>query len=156
MVCFIPVNSLTAFAFVRRLPMLFNLIAFCCNVGPNGTFVSTTESSAKYIDGPTLLYGTVSGAIGMVLSLTQPAFTILEKIQTGMSDTVETYGLMNNATYRSFTTDRKQSKARGVIDGDLVQRFLQLSSDMRQRVAEQYGFVVSDAVEVLETIARVY
>uniref|UniRef100_A0A1B0DIH4 Uncharacterized protein n=1 Tax=Phlebotomus papatasi TaxID=29031 RepID=A0A1B0DIH4_PHLPP len=94
------------------------------NVGEN-----TTQTSGC------VLYGTISGAIGLVTQIPINFYEILKNLEERLTHTIKSVGKISHSTWRSFHTDTKMEPCEGFIDGDLVESFLDLSRDkMRETV----------------------
>lgn len=76
-----------------------------------------------------ILYGTVSGAIGLVTQIPPDFYEFLHSLEERLAQTIKSVGKIDHAFYRSFNTDMKQEPCEGFIDGDLVESFLDLSRD---------------------------
>lgn len=88
-----------------------------------------------------ILYGTVSGAIGLVTQLTPEFYEFLHHLEERLSHTIKSVGKIDHAFWRSFHTDMKTEPCDGFIDGDLVESFLDLSREKMKEVAS--GLMVS-------------
>ena len=75
---------------------------------------------------PRLIFGTVSGMIGVVISLPESDFNVLKLLQKAMKEVIKGIGGLSHSEWRSFSNDyRKMPKvSTGFIDGDLVELFL--------------------------------
>lgn len=73
-----------------------------------------------------LLYGTVHGAIGLIGQLLPETYALLSKLQSKMVHAIRSVGNIDYDAYRSFENEHKTKMTEGFIDGDLVERFLDL------------------------------
>jgi DNA damage-binding protein 1 len=85
---------------------------------------------------PTLLFGTVNGAIGVVAQLPARRFERFEAVQTAMQKVVHGVGGLVHADFRSFDNDRRTQESRGFVDGDLVELFLDLPRESQEEVVK--------------------
>lgn len=76
-----------------------------------------------------ILYGTVSGAIGLVTQIPQEFYEFLRSLEERLTQTIKSVGKIEHSFYRSYSTDMKQEPCEGFIDGDLVESFLDLNRD---------------------------
>lgn len=76
-----------------------------------------------------ILYGTVSGAIGLVTQIPADFYEFLRSLEARLALTIKSVGKIDHSFYRSYTTDMKQEPCEGFIDGDLVESFLDLSRE---------------------------
>ena len=82
---------------------------------------------------PTLVFGTVNGVLGVVASLPADDFTFLSKVQAKLSLVVQGVGGLKHSEWRTFKNEHKSVQANNVLDGDLIERFLDLKrSEMEQ------------------------
>ncbi|KAJ2866660.1 DNA damage-binding protein 1a [Coemansia aciculifera] len=94
----------------------------------------------------TLVFGTVQGAIGIIASVEDGRIgRILDRLQINMAHLLPTPGLWDYDEWRAYASDQRTSRAFGVLDGDLIERFLDLSPEM-QRLVFEGGGVLLDAV----------
>lgn len=80
-----------------------------------------------------ILYGTVSGAIGLVTQIPPDFYDFLHTLEERLSQTIKSVGKIEHALYRSYYSELKQEPCEGFIDGDLVESFLDLN---REKMAE--------------------
>lgn len=76
-----------------------------------------------------ILYGTVSGAIGLVTQIPQEFYEFLRTLEERLTRTIKSVGKVEHSFYRSYNTEMKQEPCEGFIDGDLVESFLDLNRD---------------------------
>ena len=76
-----------------------------------------------------VLYGTVSGAIGLVTQIPQDFYEFLRNLEDRLTHTIKSVGKIEHSFYRSFHNDMKTEACEGFIDGDLVESFLDLSRE---------------------------
>lgn len=76
-----------------------------------------------------ILYGTVSGAIGLVTQIPPDFYEFLRSLEGRLTHTIKSVGKIEHSFYRSYSTDMKQEPCEGFIDGDLVESFLDLSRE---------------------------
>jgi len=106
---------------------------------------------------PTLLYGTVNGVLGLLASLSPEDSQFLAKVQTQIARVVKGVGGFSHATWRAFSNDRKTVDASNVIDGDLIEAFLELSaSDKEQVVSGLPGTTVDELTKRIEDLSRLH
>lgn len=86
------------------------------------------EQSTPLIGQPTL-FGTISGAIGLVAQLPQDYFNFLKQFQTKLNRVIKSVGKIDHEFWRAFQNERKTEPSFGFIDGDLIESFLDLSRD---------------------------
>lgn len=74
-----------------------------------------------------VLYGTVSGAIGLVTQIPSDFYEFLRSLEERLTHTIKTVGKIEHCFWRSYCTDMKTETSEGFIDGDLIESFLDLS-----------------------------
>lgn len=105
---------------------------------------------------PTYLYGTVDGAIGLVVSLPPSAFAALAKLQAAMAKAVRGVGGFRHDAWRAFCDERRSEPARGFVDGDLVEQYLDLPREAAEAVAAEVGLPADELARRVEELARLH
>ncbi|KAJ2003687.1 hypothetical protein H4R26_002929 [Coemansia thaxteri] len=68
-----------------------------------------------------------------------------------MAQLLPTPGLWDYDTWRAYSSDQRTSRAFGVLDGDLIERFLELSPEMQRLVVTGGGALIdADELEAAE------
>lgn len=80
-----------------------------------------------------ILYGTVSGAIGLVTQIPPDFYEFLRSLEERLTHTIKSVGKIEHSFYRSYNIESKQEPCEGFIDGDLVESFLDLC---REKMSE--------------------
>lgn len=76
-----------------------------------------------------VLYGTVSGAIGLTTQIPHDFYEFLRSLEERLTHTIKSVGRIEHSFWRSYHTEMKTEPCEGFIDGDLVESFLDLSRD---------------------------
>jgi DNA damage-binding protein 1 len=116
---------------------------------------------------PTMLFGTVSGVIGVVATLPADLYQFLAKVQNNLTKVIKGVGGFSHEQYptsclshgnfsrwRSFATERKTSEAKNFIDGDLIESFLELKPDKMREVVKGLDISVEELVKKIESLAQ--
>lgn len=82
-----------------------------------------------------VLYGTVSGAIGLVTQIPPDFYDFLRNLEERLTHTIKSVGKIDHTAWRSFRTEQKVEPCEGFIDGDLVESFLDLSREKMRECA---------------------
>lgn len=82
-----------------------------------------------------VLYGTVSGAIGLVTQIPPDFYEFLRHLEERLTHTIKSVGKIDHSAWRSFRTDQKVEPCEGFIDGDLVESFLDLNREKMRECA---------------------
>ncbi|KAK3726388.1 hypothetical protein QZH41_016253 [Actinostola sp. cb2023] len=106
------------------------------------------ESSTPFQS--SVLFGTVTGRIGIVGQLSKDLFEFLVQVQKKLNKVIKSVGKIDHTTFllritlrfsltistwRSFSNERKTEAAHGFIDGDLIESFLDLPRAKMKEVA---------------------
>ncbi|XP_063367200.1 DNA damage-binding protein 1 [Cydia amplana] len=135
------------------------------NVMRCGSLVATHADTAAPVTSPVLL-ATVSGAICLVVQLSQELYEFLQQLQERLTHTIKSVGKVPHSFWRSFNTDIKTEPAEGFIDGDLVESFLDLSRDKQKETVKGLQIddgggmmrdaTVDDLVKIVEDLTRIH
>lgn len=99
------------------------------NVFRHGSLVMQNVGEKTTPTAGCILYGTVSGAIGLVTQIPPDFYEFLRSLEFRLTQTIKSVGKIDHSFYRSYYTDMKQEPCEGFIDGDLVESFLDLNRD---------------------------
>jgi len=105
---------------------------------------------------PTLIFGSVNGVIGIIASLPQAQFELLQKLQNALTSVIKGIGGFSHSDWRSFINERKCCEARNFLDGDLIECFLDLRRDKMQEVAAIMDMSVDDLTRRVEDMQRLH
>ncbi|KAI8425417.1 hypothetical protein MSG28_007164 [Choristoneura fumiferana] len=135
------------------------------NVMRAGSLVATHADTAAPVTAPVLL-ATVTGAICLVVQITQELFEFLNQLQDRLTHTIKSVGKIPHSFWRSFNTDIKTEPAEGFIDGDLIESFLDLSREMQKETVQGLQIddgggmmrdaTVDDLVKIVEDLTRIH
>jgi DNA damage-binding protein 1 len=131
-----------------------------------GSLVMNISKGKGSIATPRLLFCTVNGAIGVVSTIDCNS-ALLEVLQERMRDVVKGRGVdLDHEQWRAWKNDRQIIASSGFIDGDLVERFLELDEGERERVCEglEYenedgeiaGLSVGKLCEIVDGLVRLH
>ena len=87
-----------------------------------------------------LLCGCVSGALVTVLTLSEGSYRLLALLQKCLSRVVKVLGGVDHDEWRCFQNDRRLGSQLNAVDGDLVERFLDLGREEMESVVRQLNF----------------
>lgn len=109
---------------------------------------------------PTMLFGTINGAIGVVASLPSDQYTVLLSLQEGMRKVIQGVGGLNHGEWRAFVTPFMKTNAdsRGFVDGDLIEQFLDLKRESMDAVIAAMSIEadVDSISRLVEDLARLH
>ena len=105
---------------------------------------------------PTLLFGTINGVIGLLANLPREAYEFAHRLQGVLQGVIQGVGGLSHAEWRSFVNERKSASARGFVDGDLIEAFLDLKRGRMEEVARLMGMGVEEVCRRVEELARLH
>eukprot|EP00117_Sycon_ciliatum_P004057 scpid20029/ scgid8581/ DNA damage-binding protein 1; Damage-specific DNA-binding protein 1 len=82
-----------------------------------------------------VLFGTVSGSVGVIITLKKETFEFLQELQNKLAAVITTVGNIPFAEFRSFASSGRREPMFGFIDGDLIESFLDLPTHKMEEVA---------------------
>lgn len=94
-----------------------------------------------------ILFGTICGSIGTILSLSEEAFTFFHTLERAVKNTLIGVGSLSHDDYRMFLNDRRSNPHRNTVDGDLVERFLDMVRQDQDAVVRQLNDDLSAAAQ---------
>eukprot|EP00794_Sanderia_malayensis_P018109 gene18109-19918_t len=117
-----------------------------------------------------ILFGTVSGAIGLVATIPKDLFNFLMQLQNKLIKVIQSFKLSLcildlHPTWRSFSNERKTESSEGFIDGDVIESFLDLPRAQMEEVAmglqiDEGGMkrdcTVEDLIKQVEELTRIH
>jgi len=142
------------------------------------------ESDAGLVRSTPLLYGTVGGALGVVAAIAEEQFQFFAALQQQLtkvgtphapkevhhhhttrqstdelpppppSKVVRGVGGFAHDQWRAFSNERKSVPSRGFIDGDLIERFLDLKPAQQAQVAQELAIPADEIARRIETISQ--
>lgn len=83
-----------------------------------------------------MLFGTVSGMIGVIVPITKDQFVFLARMQSALNKVIKGVGGFSHKEWRTFENRRSISEAKNFIDGDLIESFLDLPKVQMAKVVE--------------------
>ena len=115
------------------------------------------------------LFATVDGTIGIVATLSEEEFVMLEQIERRMEEFDMSLGNIDHARYqfpwffrltnrwRAFTNGRKKAlRSKGFIDGDFVEGFMDLDAATREKCCEGINGGVEEVQRLIEELSRLH
>ena len=138
------------------------------SAGSSGSTVSATPSSgvaastgksifgADYVSvtglkagSSSVLFGSVSGAIGNIISLSEDSHRFFVAVERVMKRTVISIGSLNHKEWRSFQNDLRNAPQRNMIDGDLVEMILEFDRAQLEAVVREINDEVNATISAL-------
>ena len=110
---------------------------------------------------PTMLYGTISGSLGIIASLPPETYNILHQLQEALAKVINGVGGFSQSEWRSFKSPfggKNDLASSGFIDGDLCELVGDLSAESLQKVREQFESAddFDAALKLIEELSRLH
>ena len=84
-----------------------------------------------------ILFGTISGAIGTIITLNLESYTFFSALERALKVVIAPEGGLSHDDWRSFYNERRVHPQRNMVDGDLVEQFLDLDRETLDLVVRQ-------------------
>ncbi|KAJ3309225.1 DNA damage-binding protein 1a [Boothiomyces sp. JEL0838] len=107
-----------------------------------------------FIANPILLYATINGALGVICTLSDHV-ELLTKLEASLKQ-LPTIGNLSHDRFREFENQKLCTKKEGFIDGDLVEAFVDLDNEMKEKVAQEVGQPVQELTKIVQDLARIH
>lgn len=137
------------------------------NVFRHGSLVMQNVGERTTPTSGHVLYGTVSGAIGLITQIPSDFYELLRGLQDRLTYTIKSVGKIEHTFWRSFSSEMKIEHCEGFIDGDLVESFLDLTRDkMKEAVfglevadgttGRKKEATIDDIIKIVEDLTRIH
>jgi DNA damage-binding protein 1 len=109
--------------------------------------ITIFDTSYRYVTGlatdrHSVLYGTVSGAIGNILALSEPSYRFFMAVERAMRVAVAPVGDFTHQDWRSFQNEVKVCPQKNVLDGDLIEMLLDLAPIDQEVVVNEVNSIL--------------
>lgn len=106
----------------------------------------------------TLIFGTTDGMLGVVANLRQDMFEFFQRLENAMATLIPGVGGLSHAEWREMSTERplRHAPAKNFLDGDLIERFLDLNMAQMNKVSAMVNVGVEDLVQKVEEMQRLH
>lgn len=90
---------------------------------------------------PTVIFGTINGALGIIAALPEEYYKILNEMQTLLRQRINGIGGLQHSEWRSFHTAflRGDMGTTGYIDGDLLEQLLEMEAKDQESILNALG-----------------
>ena len=123
-----------------------------------GSLVARDPPAAASLDAAlptsTFIWGSSSGAVGVIARINADLFQFFSKVQENISKVIQGVGGFSHSFWRSFSNERKTAPAKNFLDGDLIESFLDLRPEKQAIVVSGLGVSVEDLCKRIEAIQR--
>lgn len=112
-------------------------------------------------DGPalsTLIFGTIDGMLGVIARLKPEVYSFFHEVENAMATLIPGVGGLKHAEWREMVhiNPPRIAPARNFVDGDLIERFLDLNSAQMAKVSSMVNVGVEELVQRVEEIMRLH
>ncbi|XP_014287545.1 DNA damage-binding protein 1 [Halyomorpha halys] len=136
------------------------------NVFRHGSLVMQNLGESTTATTGSVLFGTVSGAVGVVTQISHDLYDLLTELQDRLAHIIKSVGKIEHGFWRSFSTDVKTEPAEGFIDGDLIESFLDLPRkemldvicglQIQNGSGMKQDATVDDIIKIVEDLTRIH
>ncbi|KAJ3145216.1 DNA damage-binding protein 1a [Geranomyces michiganensis] len=103
----------------------------------HGSLTANIVDRERPLGSPVLIFCTVTGGLGVVAQLEDATYKLLSDVQDNMRNVILGVGELSHSQWRSTQLVRGVDRpARGFLDGDLIEQFLDLSPEHKQAVVD--------------------
>ncbi|KAI1203848.1 mono-functional DNA-alkylating methyl methanesulfonate N-term-domain-containing protein [Nemania serpens] len=117
----------------------------------------TVDASDNAIIVPKAFVGTVEGGVYLFGMISPRYRDLLIRFQDKLANVIETTGTIEFSRYRSFRNEERESEGPfRFVDGELLERFLDLSEDEQEMVCEELGPNAEAMRNLVEELKRMH
>lgn len=113
-----------------------------------GTLSRLSDEDSAIV--PSVMFSTVSGAVGMIVSLPPVIYEFLHKLEQYMREQIRGIGCPNEDFPRMCVELQSLSESTEFLDGDFIESFQILDIDDQEEVAEEMEVTVEDIRKIVE------
>lgn len=106
----------------------------------------------------TMIFGTTDGMLGVIARLKPDVFQFFLEVQNAMATLIPGVGGLKHSDWREMArmNPARTAPAKNFLDGDLIERFLDLSSVQMAKVSEMVNVNVEELVQRVEEMQRLH
>lgn len=106
----------------------------------------------------TMIFGTADGMLGVVATLKADKYHFFVEVQNAMATMIPGVGGLKHGEWREMKIDSPplSAPAKNYVDGDLIERFLDLSMAQMKKVASMVNVEVEELVQNVERMQRLH
>lgn len=106
----------------------------------------------------TLIFGTPDGTLGVIACIKPAIYEFFLALQNAMATLIPGVGGLSHADWRAMTQETPPSTApaKNFVDGDLIERFLDLSMAQMSKVSSMVSVPVDELVQKVEEMQRLH
>eukprot|EP01133_Synstelium_polycarpum_P003413 gene3413-3876_t len=118
----------------------------------HGSLVTLPDVDAPRI--PTILFATVNGSIGVIVSISKEDYDFFFKLQAGLNRVVKGVGGLDHKNWRSFCNEHTTVEASNFIDGDVIETFMDLKQDKMLEAIKDLDISIEDTYRKIESLLQ--
>ena len=122
----------------------------------NATSSSYNVAPLRPTDLRKCVFGTIDGAIGVLISIPYLRYDVLQKLEKSLRKFVQGLGGLDHAKWREFKNQTDDKPAVGFLDGDLIETFLNLTPEQQQKVADDMKIETESLLKIVEEMSRLH
>lgn len=106
----------------------------------------------------TLIFGTTDGMLGVIATIKQDAYEFFLRLQDAMTALIPGVGGLDHTEWREMVKERppQRAPAKNFLDGDLIERFLDLNMAQMSNVSAMVDVSVDELVQRVEEMQRLH
>lgn len=101
----------------------------------------TPSQSSSY------LFGTITGSIGTILTLSEDVYNFFAALERSVKSVSSGFAGLSHADWRSFANERRSTPQKNIVDGDLVESFLDFNRETQELIVKQ----LNDDINAMRT-----
>ena len=105
---------------------------------------------------PTVIFEVGNGVIGVIALLPCEQYLFLEKLQSNLRKLIKGFGGLSHEQWRSFNNEKKIVDAKNLLDGDLIETFLDLSHSRMEEIGKTMNTIVEELYERVEELVGLH
>ncbi|XP_064410026.1 cleavage and polyadenylation specificity factor subunit 1 isoform X2 [Latimeria chalumnae] len=119
-----------------------------------GTLEGPTKKSSAWENKHITWFATLDGGVGLLLPMQEKTYRRLLMLQNALTTMIPHHAGLNPKAYRMLHVDRRylQNAVRNILDGELLNRYLYLSTMERSELAKKIGttpdMILDDLLEI--------
>lgn len=123
-----------------------------------GAAASSLAAAAAHEDRvvPTHVLGSTSGALLVSAPLSHASYKFFARLEESLESVIRGVGGLSHREWRQFQSDRRVEESKAIIDGDLVQLFLELATKQQEAIANKIGVRLQDCIKRVEDASRIH
>lgn len=119
-----------------------------------GSLVMSVLGESSIQPKATFLFGSTMGHVGLVAILPEHIWRFLHELEGRIRKVIKGVGRMDHETWRRFQNEARSEDATGVVDGDLVELFFDLSTDKQKELISNLSMEDETGVRQPMTLDR--